>query len=376
MTGKNNLVAVEPPGTFIKSELEARNWSQRDLAFILGQTEQQLSPLLSGRRGITPDMARLLGDAFDVSPQFFLNLQSSYDLQNSKDPDPAVRTRAELQAQYPVRDMIRRGWIQDGEASLLQLQMHRFFEAANDDMPRDIAFAAKRTHHHETPPHQRAWIYRVRQLAKEMKAAPYSAEKLRGLLPKLRSLMIDPESIAAVPGLLAECGVRFILVEILPNAKISGVCTWLDDETPVIGMSTLYDRLDNFWFVLRHELEHVLQGHGKDSIGMIDHLAGEGTKDANGSGDEEDIADRAAVEFCVPVAKMASFYARKHPYFSERDVLGFAALMAVHPAIVVGQLQKRMKRFDYLRKYQVPIRRYLLKEAVTDGWGNVADAQL
>ena len=376
MTGKNNLVAVEPPGTFIKLELEARGWSQRDLAFILGQTEQQLNPLLSGKRGITPDMARLLGDAFDVSPQFFLNLQSRYDLQNSKDPDPAVRTRAELQAQYPVRDMIRRGWIQDGEASLLQLQVDRFFEAANDDMPGDVAFAAKRTHYDATPPHQRAWVYRVRQLAKEMEVEPYSPDKLRALLPKLRSLMIDPESVASVPALLAECGVRFVIVEVLPNAKISGVCTWLDDETPVIGMSTLYDRLDNFWFVLRHELEHVLQGHGKRSIGMIDHLAGEGTKDANGSMDEEDIADTEAADFCVPAAKMASFYARKHPYFSERDVLGFAALMAVHPAIVVGQLQKRMKRFDYLRKYQVPIRRYLLKEAVADGWGNVADAQL
>src|SRR3546814_19359319 len=55
MTGKNNLVAVEPPGTFIKLELEARGWSQRDLTFILGQTEQQLNPLLSGKRGITPE---------------------------------------------------------------------------------------------------------------------------------------------------------------------------------------------------------------------------------------------------------------------------------------------------------------------------------
>jgi len=376
MTGKSNLVAIEPPGTFIKSELEARGWSQRDLAFILGQTEQQLNPLLSGKRGITPDMARLLGDAFDVSPQFFLNLQGRYDLQNSKDPDPAVKTRAELQTQFPVRDMIRRGWIQDGEASLLQLQMNRFFEAANDDTTGNVAFAAKRTHCDTTPAHQRAWVYRVRQLAKEMNIGPYSPEKLRALLPKLRSLMIDPESVAAVPALLAECGVRFVIVEVLPNAKISGVCTWLDDATPVVGLSTLYDRLDNFWFVLRHELEHVLQGHGKGSIGMIDHLAGEGTKDANGSVDEEHIADTEAADFCVPASKMASFYARKHPYFSERDVLGFAALMAVHPAIVVGQLQKRMKRFDYLRKYQVPIRRYLLKKAVTDGWGNVADAQL
>jgi HTH-type transcriptional regulator/antitoxin HigA len=50
--------------------------------------------------------------------------------------------------------------------------------------------------------------------------------------------------------------------------------------------------------------------------------------------------------------------------------------MAVHPAIVVGQLQKRMKRYDYLRKYQVPIRRHLLKDVVADGWSNVAEAQL
>lgn len=376
MSGNSNQVAIEPPGVFIKIELEARGWSQRDLAFILGQTEQQLNPLLAGKRGVTPDMARLLGDAFDTSPQFFLNLQGRYDLQNAKDPDPAVKTRAGLQARYPVRDMIRRGWIQDGEASLLQLQMNRFFEVANDDPSSEIAFAAKRTHYDATTPQQLAWVFRVRQLARQMKVGPFSAEKLRALLPKLRGLMVDPDAVASVPRLLAECGVRFIVVEVLPNAKIDGVCTWLDDDSPVIGMSTLYDRLDNFWFVLRHEIEHVLQGHGKQSIGMVDHLTGDGAHDMTDEADEEKVANAAAADFCVPSEKMSSFYARKHPYFSERDVVGFAALMAVHPAIVVGQLQKRMKRYDYLRKYQVPVRRHLLKDAVVDGWSNVAEAQL
>jgi HTH-type transcriptional regulator/antitoxin HigA len=369
-----NQVAIDPPGMFIKMELEARGWSQRDLAFILGQTEQQLNPLLSGKRGITPDMARLLGDAFSTSPQFFLNLQGRYDLQNAKEPDPAVRTRAGLQAHFPVRDMIRRGWIQDGEASLLQLQMDRFFEAANDADagPGGLAFAAKRTHYDETPPHQLAWVFRVRQLARQIGVEIYAADKLKALLPKLKSLMIDPEAVAAVPGMLASVGVRFVVVEVLPNAKIDGVCTWLDDASPVIGMSTLYDRLDNFWFVLRHEIEHVLRGHGKQSIGMIDDLAGDGKDET----DEETVANAEAADFCVPAAKMASFYARKHPYFSERDVLGFAALMSVHPAIVIGQLQKRMKRYDYLRKYQVSVRRHLLKDAVADGWGNPAQAHL
>lgn len=371
-----NTVAIDPPGAFIKIELEARGWSQRDLAFILGQAEQQLNPLLSGKRAITPDMARLLGDAFDAAPQFFLNLQAQYDLQNAKEPDPAVKTRAELQSLYPVRDMIRRGWIRDGESSLLQLQMDRFFEVANDQQAGTIAFAAKRTHYEETPPHQLAWVFRVRQLAGNMSVEAFSPDKLRGLLPKLRSLMVDPEAVGSVPALLADCGVRFVVVEVLPNAKIDGVCTWLDDKSPVIGMSTLYDRLDNFWFVLRHEIEHILEGHGKRSIGMVDHLSGEGSSDEKNQSDEERVANIAAADFCVPHQKMDSFYARKHPYFSERDVIGFASLMGVHPGIVVGQLQKRMKRYDYLRKYQVPVRRYVVTSAVTDGWGHVAEAHL
>lgn len=370
-------VGIDPPGIFIKMELEARGWSQRDLAFILGQTEQQLNPLLMGKRAITPDMARLLGDAFDTQPQFFLNLQGQYDLTNAKEPDPAVRTRAGLQASYPVRDMIRRGWVKDSEASLLRLQIDRFFEAANDEgEPGTVAFAAKKTHYDETPPHQLAWVFRVRQLAKQMQVPAFSPEKLRAALPKLRALMVDPEAVGQVPAILAACGVRLIIVEVLPNAKIDGVCTWLDGNSPVIGMSTLYDRLDNFWFVLRHEIEHVLLGHGKTTLGMVDHLVGEGASDDKSVAEEERVANAAAGEFCVPRQKMDSFYTRKHPYFSERDVIGFASLMNVHPAIVIGQLQKRMKRYDYLRKYQVPVRRHVITETVTDGWGHVAEADL
>ncbi|RKE85424.1 HigA family addiction module antitoxin [Rhizobium sp. AG855] len=371
-----NMVAVEPPGVFIKLELEARGWSQRDLAFILGQTEQQLNPLLSGKRAVTPDMARLLGDAFGASPQFFLNLQSQFDLQSAKQPDPAVRTRAGLQAAYPVREMIRRGWIHDGEASLLQLQMDRFFEVANDQEASRVAFAAKRTHYGETPPNQLAWVFRVRQLASFQSVSPFSSERLRTALAKLRGLMVDPEAVKHVPEILSDCGVRFVVVEVLPNAKIDGVCTWLDENSPVIGMSTLYDRLDNFWFVLRHEIEHVLEGHGKSSIGIVDHLSGENASDSLSDNEEERAANLAAADFCVPTQKMESFYARKHPYFSERDVIGFASLMGVHPAIVVGQLQKRMKRYDYLRKYQVAVRKHLPATAVCDGWGHVAEAQL
>jgi HTH-type transcriptional regulator/antitoxin HigA len=134
---EQNRLVVDPPGEIIKDEIEARGWSQRDLAYVLGMTEQQLNPILTGKRAITPDMARLLGDAFDVPAEFFANLQKQFDLSRAKDPDPAIKLRAKLQAIYPLREMIRRGWLEESDPSRLELQIERFFEARSlTDVPK------------------------------------------------------------------------------------------------------------------------------------------------------------------------------------------------------------------------------------------------
>jgi HTH-type transcriptional regulator / antitoxin HigA len=367
------LAALDPPGSYIKEELDARGWSQRDLAYILGMAETQLSRILAGNQSVTPDLARQLGEAFEVPAEFFANLQKQYDLSRAKDPDPAIRTRATLQSRYPVREMIRRGWIQDSDPALLELQIARFFEVEDvSDAPR-YAMAAKRTHYDEDPPAQVVWLFRVRQIARQIDAPAYSESRLRELAPKLRPLMIDPESAREIPQLLLECGVRLVVVEWLPGSKIDGVCTWLDDQCPVIGLSTLHDRLDNFWFVLRHEIEHVLRGDGKQHA-MFDALDGDGASQSSEAA--ELAANDAAAEFCIPKDRLKSFYSRKYPYISEKDVIGFASVMQVHPAIVVGQLQTLMNRYNYLRKYQVPVRKYLIDGAPVDGFGRVAPINL
>jgi HTH-type transcriptional regulator/antitoxin HigA len=366
-----NLAETRPPGEYIKDELEHRGWSQRDLAFVLGQTEQQLSPLLSGKRAISADMARLLGDAFNIDPQFFANLQSEFDLSRAKVPDPSVKTRAVLQNDFPVRDMIRRGWIQEAAGSLLQLQVEAFFEVANDDRGQALAFAAKRTHQDSTTPAQAAWVYRVRQLARIQNVPVFSPDRLLESIERLHSLMIHPPAVDEVAGLLIAAGVRLVLVEALPGSKIDGVCTWLSDDQPVIGLSTFYDRIDNFWFVLRHEIEHVLRGDGKVGIGMVDDLS-----ETDVSSEAERIANQAAADFCISETKFRSFYARKAPYFSEKDVIGFAAVNSVHPGIVVGRLQRELKRYDLLKRYQVPVRRFFANTVPMDGWGNVANTEM
>src|SRR6266436_763171 len=127
------------PGVFIKEEMEERGWSQRDLAFILGCSEQVINPILNGKRGISPEMAKALGEAFDVPAEFFANLQQAYDLAQARTPDPSVALRRKMQSTYPVREMIKRGWIEQSDATMLQIQLTRFF-----DVP-SFEHAAKKT---------------------------------------------------------------------------------------------------------------------------------------------------------------------------------------------------------------------------------------
>ena len=372
--GQTKIMPVDHPGTFIVEELEARNWQQVDLAYILGISPPQLSPLLNGKASVTPDMAAALGDAFDMPADFFANLQKMYDLHKAKPVDPGVRTRASWVSYFPVRDMIKRGWIEDTEPGLLDLQMMRFFGKNRiEDIPfvgggEIAAHAAKKSSNYDsiTPP-QFAWLHRVMKIAETIRAPLYSEDNLRKNLPKIRAHLLDKDDLIHIPQILLTAGVRFVLVEALPASKIDGVCVWIDGQ-PAIGMTTRLDRLDNFAFVLRHEIEHVLRGDGRDvSFTPVDEI---GTDFDSTDGPEEEVAaNTAAAEFCVPKQQLSSFIARKSPFISEQDVLAFAARMEIHPAIVVGQVQHKTKKYNWLRKYQSGIRQFLFDWKFVDGWG-------
>jgi HTH-type transcriptional regulator/antitoxin HigA len=372
MTATKNL-SVPHPGEYLRDELEARGWSQRDLAFVIGVPETGLNAIITGKRGVSPEMAKLLGDAFDVSPEYWLNLQRMYDLDKAPQPDPAISRRARLQDAYPIREMIKRGWLTAAnDAELLEREFARFFCVPNSNEIPHLRHAAKKTHYDKTPPAQLAWLFRVRQVAKSMIIKPYSETALRGALPKLAALMSAPEETRHAARILADCGVRFVIVESLPGAKIDGVCLWLDSKSPVIGMSLQRDYIDNFWFGLRHEIEHVLRGHGKKEECIDEQFQ---PKDQDVS-EEEKQANQAAAEFCVPQAELEDFIARVQPYFSEQRVLLFAQKRRLHPGIVVGQLQNKLDRWDFLKKHQAKIRHFVTSAATTDGWGTCVPVEL
>lgn len=362
------MVVSEHPGQRVKALLAELGWTQTELAHVLDLPAATVNQIIQGKRPVTASMAKLLGVALNRPAAEFANLQTQWDLAQAPEPAEEVRTRAFAQSRFPIRAMAKRGWITSSAGSSTHGELCRFFGVNSLEQIGTIGHAAKKSTDGALTGEQVVWLYRVRQIAKEMIPEDYSPEKLREAIATFSTIRNDPDAIRSVPRLLNKAGVRFIVCETLPGSKIDGVCLWLDGRSPVIAMSLRFDRIDNFWFVLRHECAHVLHGHGKDGPIVDADLDG----DVSASVDEEErIANIEATEFCAPSKELNDFYLRKRPFFAEREVLAFAKRIQVHPGLVVGQLQRRMGRYDFLRKHLVGVKTTLGASMMMDGWGDL-----
>ena len=367
------------PGQLIEALLAEREWSQRTLAMVIGKGDAAVNKIIAGKQSLDADTALLLEEVFAVPADRFLELQRSYDLavaRASARPDPDRANRAHLFGGLPIAEMAKRGWLGDvntRDMKQIEPALARFFGVETADQIEILPHAAKKTEvNTEATPAQLAWLYRVRAMAKEMIVPRYSPEKLDAALREMKGLLGSAENVRKVPRILEAAGIRFVMVETLPSAKIDGVCFWLNDHSPVIGLSVRHDRNDNFWFVLRHECEHVRLGHGKSAMILDAELDGERAGTGPNVPEEERLANAAAAEFCVPQSQMRAFIERKAPLFSERDMIGFARSVGVHPGLVAGQLQHKTGRYERFRQHLEKVRSYIMPTAYVDGWGNVA----
>lgn len=362
---------VFSPGEFIREELDARGWTQGDLAQIMGRPLRLINELIAGKKQITPETARGLSKAFgDGDPLYWMNMDAAYRLnQLEPEEDVSVDRRAKLYSLFPVRELMKRSWIEPSKnLDVIEHRLCRFFRIKNLNERPKFAHAARAAQYDERTALQWAWLYRAKELAEGTHSSTYSERKLREAIGKLKTLLAAPEELRQVTAILAEAGVRFVIVEFLPGAKIDGATFWLNG-TPVIALSIRFDRVNNFWFVLRHEIEHVLN---RDGLVTLDIELTERVQRKEAMPPEEVKANAAASEFLVPKSELDSFITRVRPLYSEQRILLFAKRIGVHPGLVVGQLQFREEvPYTHFHKHLVKIREIVTQTAVTDGWGMV-----
>ena len=76
------------PGLALKDELAEYEITPTELARQISVPPNRISQIINGKRSITADTARRLGKWFGVEPQFWLNLQSNFDLACSEQDSP------------------------------------------------------------------------------------------------------------------------------------------------------------------------------------------------------------------------------------------------------------------------------------------------
>ena len=80
---KNGLPAIHP-GSFLRETLEDLDISQAKFARAIGVSPMRVSHIINGKRPVTAELALLFGRALGQSPQYWLNLQTAYDLKTAE----------------------------------------------------------------------------------------------------------------------------------------------------------------------------------------------------------------------------------------------------------------------------------------------------
>lgn len=361
---------VSPPGDLVAEELEARGWSQQTLAEVMGTSPTLVSEVVNAKRAITPDTAALIALAFGTSTEVWLGLEARYQasLAKPKKGEDAGR-RAKLYAKAPLRAMIKRGWIgETKDLTRLEKQLLAFLEQGSLDEESVFDHAARKSGAYGvTTREQFAWLCRARHLARLLTVqSQWRPSRVSDLVSELRRLILSPPALQEMPRVLSEFGVRLVVVERLPGMKMQGATFWLSGTEPVIALSLTFDRIDNAWHTIMHEIGHVAN---KDRLAVDEEVLGRGDKP-----EAERRADEFAVQALVPQDKLDDFCMRVGPLYSEIRVIGFASLLRVHPGIVVGQLhhrgpENRGLEYSHFRKMLAPVRKFVTENALTDGWG-------
>jgi len=340
---EHHPIDLPDPIAAIHFRLEQESLTNKDLVPYIGSSAK-VSEVLSGKRDLTLSMIRALHKHLGIPAEVLI-----------QEPGGTIPEDVEGLdwSRFPVVEMAKRGFLkatknakENAERELRALigQAGGFDVAVplwrkNDGTRRNAKMDSYAL---------AGWCLHVLAEAKRTKPKKGYMRGLitPALLREIAKLSAFDDGPKRAKLFLAEHGIALIVAPHLPNTYLDGAATLLQDGTPVIGMTVRYDRLDNFWFCLLHELAHVARhlcsGAGKLFIDDLDLRSKE-------DDEREREADEWAEEALIPFVEWNEHPAQDLPYPS--NVLSLAQRVGVHPAIVAGRIRWRDRNYRILSQF-------------------------
>jgi HTH-type transcriptional regulator/antitoxin HigA len=174
------------------------------------------------------------------------------------------------------------------------------------------------------------WAWQVRVLQKaygQRLANPYSPGTVTDdWLRRLSQLSWSEQGPSLATQYLERAGIHLVVEHHLKKTYLDGAACRTRDGAPVIALTLRYDRVDNFWFTLLHELAHLALHFDGGPEWFLDDL------DATDASRIEREADTMASEALIP----ADIWADRRLKSAE-DVRLLARDLGISPTIVAGR---------------------------------------
>lgn len=330
----------------IKFVMEQRDLTRSDLIPFIG-SRSKVSEVLSGKRPLSLRMMRKLHEGLNIPAEILL-----------KKPGAKLPMETGIEwDKFPIGEMDKRGWIQkfndisarskDYAEELIQPILESLMKHCESPiLPRA---ATGRIRGLQIDPYAlTAWQARVVEIAignplKVSYTEPIDEQFMRRLA--FLSELSDGPLLARE--LLNKNGIQLIIVPHLRNTFLDGGIMLLKDGTPVIGLTLRYDRLDNFWFSLMHELAHLVKHLNGDKTPFFDDF------DCKGSdiGDLEAEADTVASKALIPRDKWSKETSEDfNRSGSFKDLMQYAKKLNIHESILVGRIHYDTDNYRKFRR--------------------------
>lgn len=249
-----------------------------------------------------------------------------------------------------VREMSRRKWINPRPTSGIGIVTERgkaLFEFLTLNRPIKPACAMFKG---QRPSSQRdlldevatmAWIAHVTDVAREQtnKVAFESSRINNDFVVHLAKLSALEDGPRRALDSVRDIGIRVVIESGLPGMSVDGASFHTKQIGPILAMTLRYDRLDNFWFTLLHEIGHIVL-HLNDPS---DDVFVDSEEEESDELEPEAEANAFAKDSLIPRDTWLRSDARRHG--NESSVIRLARQLHIHPAVVAGRIRYERREF-------------------------------
>jgi len=344
---KHAPMGYPSPRAAIEFRMEQAGLSPRDLIPFIG-SRAKVSEVLSGKRPITMPMARALHGHLGIPADVLLH-EPGATLQNPL---------ADIEwSRFPLKPMAKRGWIRNSPnlAKRAESVIRDLITRAGGPEVAGAALYRQNDHLRANakmdPYALKAWCWQVLATAnEELPERDYEPHTVTlDFLKQVARLSWSEDGPRLAREFLSKQGILLVVVSHLPKIYLDGAALRLGDGRPVIGLTLRYDRIDNFWFCLLHELAHVGR-HMDNNEGeaFIDDLTLRRTE--GGMADQKETqADEWAEESLIPKSVWETSAVRHQP--TPMAVINLANALQVHPAIIAGRVRYEQQNYRLLSQF-------------------------